>query len=327
VLYTGTGASNSITGVGFQPDWTWIKGRSNTDYNYLVDSVRGYTERLFSNLTDGASVEANTVASSDSDGFTLGTDAGVNRSSSTYVAWNWKAGGTAVSNTDGDITSSVSAAPDAGFSIVSWSATNTDNQTIGHGLSATPELIISKSRNTAGTDWWVWAASESGEYGRLNSTGAWVSDTSIWYTAGMSSTTFGVRSLGNNYLSRTYIAYCFHSVPGYQKCGSYVGNGSSDGTFVYTGFRPAWVMTKMSTNGSQWTIIDNTRNTYNAVDKGLVANTSATEVTGSSSATPFVDFTSNGFKIRSSQAQMNQSGDTFIYLAFAEAPFKYANAR
>ena len=324
VLYTGTGATQSITGVGFQPDWTWVKRRAGVQEPSVTDSVRGVNAQLRPAATAAESAQTDALTSFDADGFTLGADA-TNRSYNYYtdahVAWNWKAGGTAVSNTDGSITSSVSAAPDAGFSIVGFTSTG-NTETVGHGLSQAPELYIRKSRTNA-ENWVNFFTVVDGTLDFMN-----LNTTNAASGSGASLPTSTVFSIGSGETNgETHVCYCFHSVPGYQAVGKYVGNGSTDGTFVYTGFRPAWVMTKMSTNGSQWTIIDNTRNTYNAVDKGLVANTSAAEVTGSSSATPFVDFVSNGFKIRSSQAQMNQSGDTFIYLAFAEQPFKYANAR
>jgi len=324
VLYTGTGATQSITGVGFQPDWTWVKRRAGVQEPSVTDSVRGVNAQLRPASTATESAQTDALTSFDADGFPLGADA-TNRSYNYYtdahVAWNWKAGGTAVSNTDGSITSSVSAAPDAGFSIVGFTSTG-NTETVGHGLSQAPELYIRKSRTNA-ENWVNFFTVVDGTLDFMN-----LNTTNAASGSGASLPTSTVFSIGSGETNgETHVCYCFHSVPGYQAVGKYVGNGSTDGTFVYTGFRPAWVMTKMSTNGSQWTIIDNTRNTYNAVDKGLVANTSAAEVTGSSSATPFVDFVSNGFKIRSSQAQMNQSGDTFIYLAFAEQPFKYANAR
>mgnify|MGYP000023511837 CR=1 FL=1 len=326
VLYTGTGASNSITGVGFQPDWTWIKGRSNADYNYLVDSVRGYTERLFSNLTDGASVEANTVASSDSDGFTLGTDAGVNRSSSTYVAWNWKAGGTAVSNTDGSTTSSVSANTDAGFSILTYTA-DAATGTVGHGLDSAPELVIAKPRNASGTNWYVMQTDALSANQVLN-----LDNTSAAFNPGENhfNDTYPTSTvvsyggyMGNTLTGDDKLMYCFHSVDGFSKVGSYVGNGNADGTFVYTGFRPAFVLLKKSSAaGDNWSMYDNKRDTDNTVREYIIPNQSA-----AAASTDTMDFVSNGFKVRNSGAYINTSGATYIYLAFAEAPFKYANAR
>ena len=328
VLYTGTGASNSITGVGFQPDWTWIKGRSNADYNYLVDSVRGYTERLFSNLTDGASVEANTVASSDSDGFTLGTDAGVNRSSSTYVAWNWKAGGTAVSNTDGDITSSVSAAPDAGFAVGTYTGNATAGATIGHSLGEIPEMVIVKRRTNA-RDWAVYhkdqSATPTNAYLLLNSTAAVATGNTAWNNGTFTSSVFTIGSHELvNFSGDSYVFYAFRGIEGYSAVGKYVGNGSTDGTFVYTGFRPAWVLLKDADSTSDWQMYDSKRYAFNKnnVTEVLEANQSGAETTTINE----LDLLSNGFKLRSSNTFSNKSSN-FIYLAFAEAPFKYANAR
>jgi len=336
VLYTGDGtSSNAITGVGFQPDWVWIKDRPGVESHVLFDSVRnadaGAAARLSSDSTAAEAASGSTyagVSSFDSDGFTLGSNVLSNRSARSFASWSWKAGGTAVSNTDGSITSQVSANQDAGFSIVSYTGTGTSDD-YGHGLGVAPNIIFTKNRSATAA-WAVYISDiGTGKYLELDQTDATTTAAAIYPS--VSSTTIGVGVQGAGSITNTsgnnYISYCFANVEGFSKVGSYVGNANADGPFVYTGFRPAWVMTKMSTNGSQWTIIDNTRNTYNAVDKGLVANTTAAEVTGSSSATPFVDFVSNGFKIRSSQAQMNQNGDTFIYLAFAEAPFKYANAR
>jgi hypothetical protein len=320
------------------PDLVIIKGRSAAKGVNLFDTVRGPNIGLFPNGSNDEFEDTDRLLAFQNNGFTLGGDVNVNESSTTFASWNWKAGGKANTfNIDGTGYATIAASPisdgdipltglsantTAGFSIASWSSTNTDNQTIAHGLSATPELIISKSRNTAATDWWVWAASESGKYGRLNSTNAWVSDTSIWYTAGMSSTTFGVRSLGNNYLSRTYIAYCFHSVEGYSKFGSFVGNSNADGTFVYLGFRPAYIWLKRhDANGVDWSIFDNKRLGYNVDNNNLraFAGTVATEQTDDD-----IDFLSNGFKCRRNFA--NNQGDV-LYFAWAEQPFKYANAR
>lgn len=328
VLYTGNGSTgHAITGVGFQPDWTWIKGRSYAGYNYLVDSVRGYTERLFSNLSDGASVEANTVTSSDSDGFTLGSDAGVNNNTSTYVAWNWKAGGTAVSNTDGTITSSVSANTDAGFSIVSYTG-NATASTIGHGLNKTPSMVIVKERGGA-RPWVTYHASNTSapetDYLRLNETNG-TADFDMWNDTAPTSSVFSVSSydwVNNN--ASPFIAYCFAEIEGYSKFGSYTGNGSTDGTFVYTGFRPAWLMVKRTDTLCSWVIVDAVRDPQNVAGKRIFADSSASEYTNVDNP----DFVSNGFKVRigSTDNCANASGGTYIYMAFAENPFKYANAR
>jgi len=331
VLYTGNGGTQSITGVGFQPDWTWIKGRSYAGYNYLVDSVRGYTERLFSNLSDGASVEANTVASADSDGFTLGSDPGVNTNTSTYVSWNWKANGSPVINTDGTITSQVSANTNAGFSIVSY--TGSTSESVGHGLGVAPKAIFVKDRD-ATSNWAVYHQgvqdTTANGFLELNTTTAVQTGSNPRFlsgTAGTSqptSTVFYVNNYSGSSTNNTgndYISYCFAEIESYSKFGSYTGNGSSNGTFVYTGFRPAFVMMKnTTTSGNSWVIQDKARSTYNEVNAYLLANDSGAEGTG----VP-LDFLSNGFKMTS--ASQNDSGANFIYMAFAENPFKYSTAR
>ncbi len=339
VIYTGDGtSSNAITGVGFQPDWTWIKTRNGTASHALFDSVRGADNVLRSNGTDEENASAISTASFggltsfDSDGFTVddgadGTFDATNGSGDTYVAWNWKAGGTAVSNIDGSITSQVSAAPDAGFSIVSYTGTGA-NATVGHGLSSAPELIIIKRRDngSGATSWKTGSEYLSGWTHRikLNSTDAQAAEADVFNDTAPTSTVFSLGSdVTVNGSSGTLIAYCFHSVEGYSKVGSYVGNGNDDGTFVYTGFRPAFVILKASTVALNWLMYDNARNEYNVIDNTLYPNLGNAEATGVAS----IDFLSNGFKIKNSGNYINQSGQTFIYLAFAEAPFKYANAR
>lgn len=333
VLYTGNGSTQSITGVGFQPDWVWTKGRSNADNNSVFDIIRGVGQELVTNGTNAEAYDANLLTSFDSDGFSVGSNGGINGSSKTYVGWSWKAGGTAVSNTDGSITSSVSANTEAGFSIVSYTGNGTQNQTIGHGLTAAPEMIIVKNRDESDStfdDWWVYHIGTSvpkNRVLRLNETTAELPSTDFWYN-NPTSTVFGVNDTGSsgytNDNTRKYIAYCFHSVEGYSKVGSYVGNGSSDGSFVYTGFRPAWVMVKRSDSTGNWYMWDDVRHPGNDVDNVLYADLSNAESVGSSYG---VDFLSNGFKVRHSGTDINASGGNFIYLAFAEQPQKYANAR
>jgi len=325
VLYTGDGtSSNAITGVGFQPDWTWLKGRSVAYTHGLYDSVRGATEKLSSNLTNAEATSANGLTAFNSDGFTLGSDAGTNQSSATYVAWNWKAGGTAVSNTDGSITSSVSASPESGFSIVTYTGTGATSSgvTIGHGLGATPEMIIGKRRDST-DNWSTWHKDLGGNYGIwLDLTNA--RNSAMWdgYT-NFSSTVFSPPDLTyGNVSGATYVNYLFTSIDGYSKVGSYTGNGSTDGSFVFTGFRPAWVMVKRTDSTGNWTVYDNERLGYNVDNEQLYPNLSNAEGTST-----HLDLLSNGFKWRTSDASRNASGGTYIYLAFAENPFKYANAR
>jgi hypothetical protein len=319
VLYTGTGSSGqAITGVNFQPDWLWIKKRSGASSHNVFDSVRGVAKRLITNGTS-AEDEPNQITSFDTDGFTINSG---NDSGATYVSWNWKAGGTAVSNTDGSITSSVSTNTDAGFSIVSYTGTG-GTATVGHGLGAIPKLIISKTRNVVNS--WTVYAEPVGNDKRLilNSTNAAGTD-AAWGNTTPTSSVITLGSADTNGSGNTYIAYCFASVEGYSKFGSYTGNGSTDGTFVYTGFRPAFIIFKNTSSGStNWIIKDTVRDTSNQMDIGLEANTSDAEESSLAS----VDFLSNGMKIRSTGSFSNTSGDSYIYMAFAEVPFKYSTGR
>jgi len=331
VLYTGDGTNGqAITGVGHQPNFLWIKSRSGTAYHELHDSVRGAGKRLFANDT-AAESDVGTVSSFDSDGFTVSRNSaydGTNQNGVTFVGWSWKAGGTAVSNTDGSITSSVSVNQDAGFSIVSYTGTGSA-ATVGHGLSSAPEVIITKNRDDSG-NWMVYhaniASDAETDYINLNLTNAAADGASVWNDTAPTSSIFSVGTNGNsNGSSDDIIAYCFHSVEGYSKIGSFVGNGSTDGTFIFTGFRPAWFLVRRSSAASNWTIFDNKRGPFNEIVNSIDANLSNAEETGTS--VNDVDFVSNGIKIREDNGDLNASGGTIIYLAFAEAPFKYANAR
>jgi hypothetical protein len=326
VLYTGDGATTlAVSGVGFQPDFTWIKNRDQADDHTLVDSVRGATNYLVSNEMDIEVDDSTFVASLDSDGFTVGDDVVVNTSTENYASWNWKAGGTASSNTDGTITSSVSANTDAGFSIVSYTGTGSA-ATIGHGLSEAPELIIVKNYDTATQNWAVGATPAysgwTGRAGELNNTAPKSASSAYWNDTVPSASVFTVGTEDNvNKSTSSLIAYCFHSIEGYSKVGSYEGNGNLDGTFVYTGFRPAFVMTKSIDSSSDWQMFDNKRTGYNVDNYELEANDSAAEDT----TTEFIDIVSNGFKNRDTTDP--NVAETYIYLAFAESPFKYSNAR
>jgi len=318
-LYTGTGATQSIT-TEFQPDMVWIKSRSGAFNHGLWDSVRGVTKLLISNLSNAESTDVNTVTSFDSDGFTLGTS--YNGSGVTYASWNFKAGGTASSNTDGSITSSVSANQDAGFSIVSYTGTGS-NATVGHGLGTTPAWVLVKERGASGESWNNFHQSlGAGITIMLNLTNAQQSSSTMWNNTAPTSSVFSVGAdAGSNGSSKTYIAYCFAEKKGYSKFGSYTGNGNSNGTFVYTGFKPAWVMCKISSNGDSWVVYDNKRDTFNVTEQILRPNTSGTEGTESGAK---MDLLSNGFKLRGSGGglgQTNTSGETYIYMAFAENPF------
>ena len=276
------------------------------------------------------------VTSFDSDGFTVGLTAGNNYaynygSGTKYLAWNWKAGGTASSNTDGTITSSVSANPTAGFSILTYTGNNTAGATIGHGLSSAPELIITKGRTASASahsdDWFVYSKNQGANAAlKLNSTATAVtSATQYWNNTSPTSSVFSVSNdTVTNENSRGYVAYCFHSVESYSKVGSYTGNGSTDGTFVYTVFKPQWILVKQTDSIRDWIMYDNKRSEFNVMGDYLHPNLNNAE---SSSGSVYIDFLSNGFKWRSANTAINVASGNYIYLAFAESPFKYSNAR
>ena len=332
VLYTGNNGSNrAITGVGFAPDLVWLKCRSSAYNHRLVDKLQGVSSTLASNLTSAAVDASSEFNSLDSDGFTItqGSSFEFNANAQTYVAWNWKSNGAGVSNTDGSITSTVSANPTAGFSIVTYTGTGSV-ATVGHGLGATPDVIISKSRD-AGENWGVYHKSVGATaVTLLNSTGVPITTASAYNNTNPTSAVFTVNSSGTtNNSGQDYVAYCFADVEGYSKFGSYEGNSNSNGPFIYCGFRPAWLMVKNidygSTN-SDWVIHDSKRNVYNVADHHLEANTSNAE---DGDARPIdVDFLSNGFKIRTDGSYYeNNNTQTYIYMAFAENPFKNSLAR
>ena len=322
VLYTGNGGTNTITGVGFEPDLVWTKSRSNAYSHLLYDSVRGAIKPLISNLTNAETTVANSLTSFDSDGFTLGASDNSNVSGSS-VAWNWKAGGTAVSNTDGTITTTVSANPTAGFSVMTYTGTGVAGS-IGHGLGVVPKLYIIKQRTDAGNNWIVQTTAVDGslDYLFLNATNAKGDSGDALPTSSV------INISGNNDVNGSgdgIVAYCFADVEGYSKISSYTGNGSTDGPFVYTGFRPAFVMLKRTDAANVWLIGDNKRLGYNSANpssnKQLQAQASNAEGNFD------LDYLSNGFKLRNTDSYLNASGGKYIYMAFAENPFKNSLAR
>jgi len=321
VLYSGTGSAQSITGVNFQPDLVWIKGRNNGNYHRWFDVVRGVPNYIGSNATDAEASDATQFTSFDSDGFTLSTGGATNGSGYTFASWNWLANGTGSSNTDGSITSTVSANTTSGFSIVSYTGTGSAG-TLGHGLGSTPKMIIVKCRSDADT--WAGYHVDVGatKYMELDTTAAAQTSTQPWNDTEPTSSVFTVGNWSaTNGSSRTYIAYCFAEKKGFSKFGSYTGNGSTEGTFVYTGFKPAFVIYKKSSaSGSDWIMVDNKRNTFNVLNKELYSNVSTAEGT-----VDLLDFTSNGFKCRRSHTSQNESGQTYIYMAFAENPLVGTN--
>jgi hypothetical protein len=325
VLYTGNATDNhAITGVGFQPDFTWIKNRADTasSNHALSDSVRGTPNTLHSDGSWSVTTSSTHQKTFEADGFTLGTSNYVNGTPDAMVSWNWKAGNATLGTgdfTQGSIASTCSRNVDAGFSIVSYTGTGS-NATVGHGLSKTPEMIITKGRSI-NEQWGVQHVSEGVKVANLDAAGAFYTSATVWNTT----PTASVFNLGSNALANTslatFIAYCFHSVDGYSKVGSYTGNGLADGTFVYTGFRPAYVMIKCSTIAEEWFVFDSERATYNVIGPRLKPNSTAME----NAADSIIDFTSNGFKMRHANSAWNNG--TYIFLAFAETPFKYSNAR
>jgi hypothetical protein len=328
VLYSGNSSTQSITTVGFQPDFVTVKSRTAAEGWGNYDSVRGATKRLEWYSSGAEAIKTNGITSFDSSGFSMGDLAGNNATGQNYVSYNWKAGGTAVSNTDGSITSSVSANPTAGFSIISYTGVYPlDPATIGHGLSQKPELVIIK-RTDAGANWWVVGSDALTSWGywiALNDSGAEGSAIFFENTAPTASVielrNDGDASVNGN--TNTYVAYCFHSVEGYSKVGSYVGNGNADGTFIYTGIIPTFVLIKDVSAAEDWVIHDTARSTYNQSQKVLYPNSSGAEEDSSNRA---IDIVSNGFKARNLGGRTNRNGNTYLYYVIGY-PFKTSNAR
>jgi len=335
-LYTGDGATkpssqvitNGAAGQSFQPDMVWIKSRSNAYPNLVWDSIRGVANDayLVTNTTAAENSDAtgNQLSSFNSNGFsvqnTTGGSVGTNNSGSTFVAWNFKAGGTAVTNTSGTISAQVSANTTAGFSVVTYTGTSGAG-TVGHGLGVAPSFIIAKSRTSA-VNWITYHVSTGNSaYMNLNLTNASASLANYWGTS-VNSSTFGFLSNTYDNANGNVVAYCFAPIAGYSAFGSYTGNGSTDGPFIYTGFRPRFVIFKRSDSTGNWQMIDTSINPYNNAGTDLFANLSNAETSGYA-----FDILSNGFKQRDNGAGQNASGGTYIYAAFAENPFKYSNAR
>ena len=328
VIYTGNASNRSITGVGFQPDMVWFKNRAATEDHCIYDVLRGAEIRLTPSDTGGDDDRGSVgLTSFDSDGFTIGSGGELNGNNQGIVAWCWKANGSGSANSDGALSSTVSANTAAGFSIVTFTG-NGSGTTVGHGLSKAPELIITKGRNF--TDAWhtqVYPSIVATKTVLLDTTGAETTSNAFNNTA----PTTSVFSVSTGYASntRTLAAYCFHSVDGYSKIGTYTGNAAGDdglGPFIYTGFRPKFLLVKKQTNVADWHIFDAARDTDNDVKEYLKANSNAAEATSSANATIF-DFTSNGFKLRGASGDVNGNNETYIYMAFAETQQKYSNAR
>ena len=321
-LYTGNNTARSITGIGFSPDFVWIKGRSGATDHALYDIVRGVEKDLVSNSTAAETTQTTGLTAFNSDGFSIGTLAKLNTNAATYAAWTWDAGSSTVTNTQGSISSQVRANASAGFSVVTYTGTG-GNATVGHGLGVAPGMVIVKRRDTA-ANWQVRHTSIAAASSiQLNLTNAAASATTVWNSTAPSSTVFSVGTDATvNASGGTFVAYCFAPVDGYSSFGSYTGNGSADGPFVYLGFRPAFVLVKMSSSTGNWTILDDKREGYNVDNDPLFPNLANAEGT-----TDLIDITSNGFKVRTTDATFNTNTGTYVYAAFAEHPFQYARAR
>jgi len=323
-LYTGNGSTQTITGVGFQPDFMWIKERSGTSSHALINAVSGINKKLMSNSTDVESTETNYITAVSNDGFSVGQNNGINQSGITNVAWNWKANGSGSANTDGSITSTVSANTTAGFSIVSYTGTGS-LATVGHGLSTAPSMIIIKNRSVT-KPWQVGHKSlgfQNGIY--LNETSASQSDNGAFNSTNPTTSVFTIETSSYvNTSGHNYIAYCFAEKTGYSKFGSYTGNGNANGTFVYTGFKPAFVLAKKTNEANtSWIMLDDKRLTsFNPIEVRMFANLSSAE---DDIDADYCDFVSNGFKIRKDDNNINDANDSYIYMAFAEAPLVGTN--
>ena len=325
VTYTGNGATNAITGVGFQPDWVWIKNRDSTSSHNVFDALRGVTEALFTNTTDVEATEASRLSVFGTDGFTINGDTSnqTNANGSDFVAWNWKANNSAgSSNSDGTITSTVAANTTAGFSIIKYAGTGTANQTFGHGLGVKPQVLIVKSR-TSSDNWHYWQDTDDNGTANqrllLNSNAT--NYNNYFVTFGTNTITLPSQTdSGWSGNGTEYICYCFAEKQGYSDFGYYIGNGNTNGPFIYTGFRPAFVLQKRVSTAESWHIFDNKRDTINGAngaDDALRPNLSNAEI--SNWGVGF-DFFANGFKATATDGAINQNSGVYIYMAFAENP-------
>ena len=318
LLYTGDGqASRSVTGVGFQPDWVWFKNRSTTDHHKAFDVVRGANKVIYPNLNNAEATVTQELQSFNSDGFTVGTESAMNGNGNNIASWNWKAGGAASTNSNGSVSASVSASTTSGFSVVKYTNPGSGSPfTVGHGLGAAPKCIFVK--NLASQNWGVWHTGLGfGKYLQLNTT---VAEGAANLVTATSSTTFSTY-YDHHTSGAELIAYCFAPVKGFSKFGVYYGDGSADGPFIYTGFKPGLIILKRAGNaGNNWNMIDSKRNLGNDVDKILFPSSNDAEVT-----TTVADINSNGFKIRLTSSGWNHNQDKFIYLAFAEEPLVSSN--
>jgi len=320
VLYTGNGGTQSITGVGFKPDIVWIKTRSTATYHSLSDAASGTDIQLGVNDANAADAFTTAITAFGSDGFSLGSNGNTNTGSRTFVGWNWKAGTTSGIATNGSTTitpSAYSFNQTTGISILKYTGNQTSGAKLAHGLGVKPAMIICKSHGTGG--WGVYHKSLGATYGLLlNTTAAKDDDATAWNDVEPDTVNITLGSSINTNKTGTCSGYAFSEKQGFSKFGSYNGNGNVDGTFVYTGFKPSWLMIKVTNSVDSWRLWDNKRNTFNAMDITLRPNTTDGDYTASANN---IDFLSNGFKLRTTSGGYNGSSDTIIYMAFAENPF------
>ena len=325
VLYTGNGGTQSITGVGFQPDWIWIKCRSDADDHTATDAVRGNTKVIYPNGTAVEGTSSSRITSFDSDGFSLGSSGDTNSNSRTFASWNWKANGAGSSNSDGSITSTVSVNTTAGFSIVSYTGTGS-NATVGHGLGSAPGWIVLKNRTT-NRNWEILHHKNTASPATQQLefiTDATATVTTQWNSVMPTSSVFSIGTNDStNKSGNSFVAYCFAEKNGYSKFGTYTGNGDVDGPMIYCGFKPAWGIFKRTNSTGNWIMMDNKRSPFNEMQKNLFVNTTAAE--DSSTSYNDFDFLSNGVKIREDNNDINASGSTYIYMLFAENPIVGTN--
>ena len=316
-IFTGNGGTNAITGVGHQPDLVWLKNRSTTDSYSLYDAVRGVTKRLKCDNANAESTQSNGLTAFGTDGFTVGDHGGVNGNGNAIVSWNWKANGAGSSNSDGSLSSTVSVNQTAGFSIVTYTGSSSAS-TVGHGLNAVPKMIITKTVSS-GYEWAVYHNAMGNEKHLLLDTNGGQGDDSYWNDTTPTSSVFslGGQKINVNYSGQTYVAYCFAEKTGYSKFGSYTGNGNADGAFVYTGFKPAFVVMRRFDSGDNWVLQDNGRDTYNPSDTRLFPDVPEGD---SSNSNYYMDFLSNGFKLKNTNSNSNTNGGSYLYMAFAEEP-------
>ncbi len=331
LLYTGDGNDNrNLVNTGnsdLQPDWIWNKRRDSTSNHFIFDSSRGTSKIIATDSNEAESTNTNQLQAFQTDGFQLGSDNGSNGSSRTMVAWQWKANGGTTTTNDasstsvGTIDSVYQANTTAGFSIVTYTGTGSAG-TIAHGLGVAPTVIIGKDRDDT-SQWFVQHPHFGAtHYGELDDTTAFADDANYFNDSTPTSTVFGIGSDGATGGTTNYVAYCFAPIQGYSKFGHYEGNNNADGPFVYTGFKPAWIMIKNAdTSGKVWFIWDNARDTHNVANHTVEANANSAEANTGTGATNYIDMLSNGFKVRQTGSHLNPDSETVIYMAFAESPF------